>query len=107
MDYKKLLSLGIKKSRENRNITQEQLAEKIDVSIETIKNIEQCKSTPTAKTIDKICEAFNTTPYDLLIPPVTDSQSEIIADIDKKLKLCTKEQLKFIDEFIDLYRRNV
>ena len=105
MNYKKLLCTNIKRVRKMRNVTQAGLAELMDVSIESIRNIEQCKSTPTANTIDKICNALKITPYDLLIPPTDSSKAKTIEVINKKLKLCTNEQLQFLDGVINLLRK--
>ena len=105
MDYKKLICSNIKKLRICINLTQFQFAETIGISIEALRNIEQCKSTPTAKTIDRICLAYKVTPFDLLIPEVGKDEEALIASINKKLKLCTKNQLSFIDSVIESMRR--
>ena len=76
----------------------------INLTIEAVRNIEQQKSTPTAKTIDRICQAFKITPFDLLIPESKPNEQELISVICKKLKTCNLSQLKFIKGVIDLMK---
>ena len=55
MYYQKLITGGIKRLRANCGLTQEQFAEKINMSVQGYRNIEHNKYLPTGDTIDKIC----------------------------------------------------
>ena len=66
MSYTELISSGIKRLRLAKNLTQEQFAEQINMSVQGYRNIEQGKYLPTAATIDKICNLFDCSPVDLL-----------------------------------------
>ena len=107
MDYKKLLSNNVKKLRDKNELNQAQFAEIIDISIEALRNIEQCKSIPTAKTVNKICTSFNITPFDLLLPAIGASEADKINGIIKKLKLCNANQLDFINSTIDAMQQHL
>ena len=69
MKYQELLNTNIKKLRQENNLTQEEFAEKIGISIQGLSNIERNRYQPTADTIDKICNAFKITPCELLLNP--------------------------------------
>lgn len=104
MNYKKLLSSSIKRLREKHELTQDKFAERVGLTTEGIRNIEQSKSTPTAKTIDTICSAFDITPFELLIPPTPEDEQKLILSIIQRLKLFNKDKLKFISGVIDLMK---
>lgn len=56
----------LKELRQARNLTQEQMAELIDVSIRTYRNYETGKTKPRIATIKKIVIALKTTADELL-----------------------------------------
>ena len=57
-EIKKAISKSIIKIRENNNLTQQKLAEMLDVSVEHISRIENEKYTCSIKLIFKICTIF-------------------------------------------------
>lgn len=56
---KKAISKSMLKIRTNNNLTQQKLAEILDVSIEHISRIENCKYTCSITLIFKLCSIFN------------------------------------------------
>ena len=62
---KKLIGTQIAKVRNNREITQERLAELINVTPETISRLERGISIPSIKTLEKISHALHTSLKDL------------------------------------------
>ena len=64
MDNKKLLGKRIKELRKNRNLTQEKLAEMIDIETCSLSAIESGRYYPAFPTIEKIASSLN---YDLNI----------------------------------------
>lgn len=63
---RKTLSEGIKSARLASNLTQEQLAELSNISIEFLKDIEGSRSGTSLVTLIKICNSLNITPNELL-----------------------------------------
>lgn len=63
--YKKL-GKNIKYFRKERELTQEELAEKVGVSLEFIGRIEIATSKPSLDTLFKIAKALNIEPYELI-----------------------------------------
>ena len=58
-NIKKLLGLNIKAERVRKNITQEQFAEKLDMSLSHISKIEQGLTSPSAIAIFKMSKVLN------------------------------------------------
>lgn len=99
MKYQELINTSIKNLRKSNNLTQEEFAEKIDISIQGLSNIERNRYQPTADTIDKICKAFKITPAELLLGQ---NDNKIINNITLLLTNCPKNKLKKIYEVIKI-----
>ena len=99
MKYQELINTSIKNLRKSNNLTQQEFAEKIDISIQGLSNIERNRYQPTADTIDKICKAFKITPAELLLGQ---NDNEIINNITLLLTNCPKNKLKKIYEVIKI-----
>lgn len=102
MGYKELITTGIKRLRLNSELTQEQFAERINMSVQGYRNIEHNRYLPTAETIDKICEVFDIKPVDLLLPNAQNNLTEIQELINLKLANCNLDKLIRINNMIDL-----
>lgn len=64
-DFYKLLGLNIKKMRNARNLTQQQLADKIGIGLNFMGKIEVAFSKPSLDTIVEIANALNVTVSEL------------------------------------------
>lgn len=102
MSYQELITNGIKRLRFKNKLTQEQFAEKINMSVQGYRNIEHNRYLPTGETIDKICESFKTTPVELLLPDPQNNLQEIKELINHKLNNCELEKLIKINNMIDI-----
>lgn len=102
MSYKELITNGIKRLRTANKLTQEQFAERIGMSVQGYRNIEQSKYLPTADTIDKICDVFNIQPVELLLPEPQANLEELLSLINNKLRNCDLDRLIKINNLIDL-----
>lgn len=98
MSIKNELGKKIKKLRKSKKLTQEQLAEKINVSPRAISGIELGEYYPKAETIDKILNLFDISSEELFSNEDMLSKEilynklieniKIIASDEYKLKLC-------------------
>ena len=88
--------------RKNRGMTQEQLAEKAELSNIYISHIENSRSIPSLETLMKICSALDTTPDELLLGTKQDMENYLQSDIQKKLLLCTPKERRMVSRFVDL-----
>ena len=102
MNYLALLSHGIKRLRTLNNLTQEKFAEKIGLSVQGYRLIEIGKSQPLPATINTICETFNVSPVDLLLPDITNDRQAIENIIISKVKSYDVEKLIKINNVIDV-----
>lgn len=89
-DFTVLLGHRIKKLRKERQLSQEQLAERIDKSVDTVSNIERGKFSPRLDTALELAEALDVEVFELF--QVRD------------LPLEDKEKTKLLDEIFDLLK---
>lgn len=101
MGYQKLINMNIRELRLKNNLTQEEFAEKIGISIQGVSNIERNRYQPTADTIDKICSAFEIIPAQLLVVAPKNNE-DIIKNIVTLLSNCKPKKLKQIYDIISI-----
>ena len=65
MDIKKLLGKRIQEIRKYNNLTQEALAEMVNMDTSSISHIENGKYYPTAENLEKIIEVLHTKPSEI------------------------------------------
>lgn len=75
-EIKKLLGKNIRLERKNSSLSQEQLAEKINVSQKFISDIESCKKLGSITTILNICTVLNITPNQIFRDLLTTNLEE-------------------------------
>jgi transcriptional regulator with XRE-family HTH domain len=72
------LPVRLKELRKKNNMTQEEVAEKIHISRQTLSNWETGKSYPDLQSLLYLCELYNTTLYDLVNQDITTMKSKVI-----------------------------
>lgn len=87
---------NIKKIRLSKNLSQDILSEKADISPGFLSEIENHKKTGTFETLVKLAEALNVEPYELLLP-----QNEIVNIDSRKTKQLMKQLRKNITDTLD------
>ena len=102
MGYQEMINNGIKRLRVREKLTQEQFAEKINMSVQGYRNLEHNKYQATAETVDKVCDVFNISPVELLLPEPQKDLAKIIELINNKLCTCSVDKLIRINNMIDL-----
>jgi transcriptional regulator with XRE-family HTH domain len=65
---RKILAGNIKKYRKNFGYSQEKLAEKSNLSAQTLNDIEGCRRWISSKTMTRLAKALNVAEYELLVP---------------------------------------
>ena len=83
MDIKKELGEKIKRIRKQRGLTQNQLAEIIDISPRNLSNIELGLNFVKAETLDKIIESLNVSTEELFANSHIKNKHELLFEIDK------------------------
>ena len=98
-DFKKLLGKKIQAIRKSKGLTQEKLAEIIDIETPSLSYLETGKYAPSVETLQKLCDALNVEPWEFYY------FSEL-SDEDKKneLKKALDENPKLIKTLYNFYK---
>lgn len=97
----------IKHYRKLQRLTQEQLAEKADLSLNFIGLIEIGRSTPSLKSLARIANALNTPLHALLKFPDTNTSLQVLKlKASKALNQLTLNQLEYLCSLLDLLQSN-
>ena len=94
MNVKKTLGEKIKRLRKLRNLTQEELAEMIDIAPKNLSKIELGNNFVTAETLDKLLIALNTTTEELFANDHIKEPKELLAEIYTQLDSIKDNQQK-------------
>lgn len=94
-DYS-IIGKRIKDARMKVNMTQEQLADEIDVSIAFLSRVERGTSQINLKRLLQIAELLKVTPDYLLSGSNVEAKDYLKPDFSKLLEQCTPQQKKFI-----------
>jgi len=100
---RQILAQNVKKRRESLGLTQENLAEMTDLSVQTINTLEGCRMWISDKSITRIAKALDLEIYQLFMPnqiKVNDLEQEqitILLDFWQKTKLAMEKMNSQID----------
>ena len=94
-DIRKIFGTNVRKYRELNNFTQEILAEKMNVAVSTLSNIECGKSFPTPENIDKLISILQVTSEMLFTDNFSDDKTFCYEDFDRRYKLIKNNKEKF------------
>ena len=101
MNIKKQLGTKIKRLRQNRGFTQEQLAEKLDIATRTLCGIENGENFLTAETLEKILRVLNTSSSELFAFDHLRPQEELVEEIIHDLRdIKSREKIENIYKLI-------
>lgn len=101
MNIKKQLGAKIKRLRQNRGLTQEQLAEKIDIATRTLCGIENGENFLTAETLEKIMAILKVSSSELFAFDHLKPQEELIDEIVNDLhNIKDREKIETIYKLI-------
>ena len=88
----------LKKARKQKQLTQEQLAEKIDVSIAFLSRIERGSSQINLKRLNQICEILEVSEGYILNGAANTSEQYLISEFNDLFTKCSPEKQKLIYE---------
>ena len=87
MDYKKLLGKRIKELRKRKGLTQEKLAELVNLEPASICNIENGYNYPSFQNLEKIISILNVSFIDVFKFTHLNEKKELLTEINSMLKL--------------------
>ena len=94
MNIKKTLGEKIKRVRRQRGLTQEQLAEMIDIAPKNLSKIEVGSCFVTAETLEKLLVALNVTTEELFANDHIKAPKELLSEIYEQLDSIQNNQQK-------------
>lgn len=94
MGIKEEFGEKIKRMRQNRGLTQEQLAEAVDISQRALSAIERGENFVTSETIDKLLKTLNTTSEELFALNHLKEPEELLLEINKNLSKLSQNPQK-------------
>ena len=101
MDNKKLLGKRIKEIRKNVGLTQEKLAELIDIETTTLSGIESGRHYPSLPTLEKIAKNLNVSLMNLFDFDHLNNLDNMREDIKNKLDDLSSDKISFIYRFLN------
>ncbi len=101
LDYT-IIGERLKKARLEKNLTQEQLAEQIDVSIAFLSRVERGSSHVNLKRLTQICNVLGISEGTILNGVSEDSNNYLRADFQEILEKATPEKQKLIYKIAEL-----
>lgn len=96
MDIKQIVGKKIQIYRKLNNLTQEQLAEMINLETISLSRIETGKNYPTSENLAKISNVLQIQPYELFIPETVKSNKQIIDEIYKQIEIVKSDKKKLV-----------
>ena len=95
LDYT-IIGERLKKARTDKKLTQEKLAEKLDVSIAFLSRIERGNSHISLKRLSQVCDILGVSEGYILNGASTESKNYLTDDLSLLLKGCSSEKQKLI-----------
>lgn len=95
LDYN-IIGERLKQARINKKLTQEKLAEQLDVSVAFLSRIERGSSLINLKRLSQICSILNISEGEILNGVSKDSQSYLNKDFSNLIKDCPPEKTSLI-----------
>ena len=86
---------ALKNARKENRLTQAELAEKLDISLSYLKDLEYYRSLPSLELFVNVIEMFNLSADDV-IHPENNRNSSTYQKIDRLLQRCDEAQLNII-----------
>lgn len=95
VDYS-VIGARLKKARKEKNITQEELSEKLDISIAFLSRVERGNSKINLRRLTQICNILDISEAEILTGVSSSSNTYLDSDFAELLKGCSPETKKLI-----------
>ncbi len=105
LDYN-IIGLRLKKARLNKHLTQEKLAEKLDISVAFLSRIERGSSHINLKRLSQLCSELDVTEGDILNGVSSISSNYLNNDFNELLKQCNPQKQRLIYDIANVIANN-
>ncbi len=99
-DVLRILGSNLKKARNEKKLTQEFVAENVNISTDLLRNIENGRNIGSIPTLLNLCNFLEITPNDLFEPLLTTRKSTLDTKLTEYLNLISKEDKEILKEII-------
>ena len=102
MTLKEKLGKKIKEYRQLQGISQEELAEQLDISQQTLSKIECGKNFLTSETLERISSVLGVNTYELFMFEEYNTQAEMLVEIEKYISIIRSnpQKLAFVKNMV-------
>jgi transcriptional regulator with XRE-family HTH domain len=104
---RELLSANIKAERKKLALTQEKLAELAELSVQTICDIEGCRTWVSDKTLQKLSDVLGVAVFQLLLPPADENKAAVGAFLPQQIKKLRQTMKDDVDRHLDELLRGI
>lgn len=99
-DVLDVLGKNLKKARKDKKLTQEFVAEKVNISADLLRNIENGRNIGSIPTLLNLCNFLEITPDDLFRPLLTTEKETLDTTLIKHLSSISKEDKEILKQII-------
>lgn len=93
--HPKQFGIVLKNARMDKKLTQAELAEKLDISLSYLKDLERFRNSPSYEVFESVIRYFNLS-ADIVIYPNQNQVNDTYQKIERLLTCCNEGQLKVI-----------
>lgn len=104
---KNILGSRIRSARKEKGFTQEELAEKVDISLAYMGEIERGVKYPSMNVFIKLVEVLDVSADYLMRDKLETGKVHVFNDITRKMEHLKPKQVNAISELIDVYIKNL
>lgn len=104
---KNILGSRIRSARKEKGFTQEALAEKVDISLAYMGEIERGVKYPSMNVFIKLVEVLDVSADYLMMDKLETGKVHVFNDITRKMEHLKPKQVNAISELIDVYIKNL
>ena len=104
---KKLFGSRVRETRKGLKLTQEELAEKADIGVVYLGEIERGLKSPSITVFAKLVQALDVSADYLLRDELPTGKEYVYDDLTKKLEGLTPKQRKTVIDIVDAYLNNL
>lgn len=99
-DVLKVLGVNLKKARTQKKLTQDFVAESVNISTDLLRNIENGRNIGSIPTLLNLCNFLEITPNDLFEPLLTTKKVTLDTKLSEYFNLLSKEEKEILKEII-------
>lgn len=104
-NVREILSQNIKNARLSSNLTQENLAEKTEISLNFLKDVEGARSGVSLVTLINLCNSLNVTPNELLKDFFADKYNKT-EDLSRQIGFLNDYQKDAVSSLVQFFKNN-